>query len=335
MQRRSASRWATDAVALVAASGVVVAPTTVPLPGLHRLAIQLTSSAADITIDFVRHAQSVDNAEDILGTTPPGAPLTELGQQQAGAVAPLIQAAFPNGIDAIYTSELIRTQETAQPLVDLLGISPQALSGLDEVNAGFLEGASLNTFTQIAYVLPQLMWVLGLYFVPMLGSSIDPNGMAFQDRVSDAVQGIYHATTADPDQPTTSVAFSSAGAIAAWTLMNVKNPDFGLALNDLIESHAPVPNAGQVVIEGSPQDGWTLVSWNGTEVIQDPDLLTSLFVGFRNLITAPQMALWHLWEDLFGGGSMGDDVLGGLAGGLNDGTAAAEVSLSLTDLLAS
>ena len=214
-----------------------------------------------------------------------------------------------------------------------------------------LEGAPLTPFSEISYVLPQVMWVLGLYFVPMLGSTVDPNGMAFQDRVDEAVQTIYNATadSADPNHPMTDVAFASAGIIAAWTLMNVKNPDFALALNGLIDAHAPLPNTGQVVIEGNPQDGWTLVSWNGTDVPAKPDMLTSLFVDFRNLITAPQMALWHLWEAVVGADSTAvtnpmptgfDDVLTGITGALNDGpatavAAASDVPGSLADLLSS
>lgn len=331
-------RWVRGIVALVEASVVAVTPLTVPLPGVHRLDIQLISGTEDITIDFVRHGQSVDNAENILGTTPPGVALTNLGQQQADQVASLIHAAFPTGIDEIYSSGLVRTQETAQPLMDLFGMNTRILPGLDEINAGMLEGAPLNTLTEMAYVLPTVMWILGLYFVPMLGSIADPNGMAFQDSVSAAVQTIYNTTVADPNhQPMIDVVFSSAGTIAAWTLMNVKNPDVAVAIKDLIDMHAPLPNTGQVVIEGNPQDGWTLVSWDGTAVPQDPGLLTSLFLGFRDLITAPQMALWNLWEAVLGGQSTPvtnpmpagfEDVLAEISGALNGGAAAAGAAVS-------
>lgn len=329
MGQFDARPWITAGVALVAAGAITVTPVAVKLPETHLVDIQLVAGEADITIDFVRHGQSVDNVEGILGTLPPGAPLTAEGVQQAQDVAPLIQAAFPNGIDAIYASELIRTQETAQPLANLLGMNINILPGLNEINAGWLEGSQLNTFTELGYFLPVLSWILGLYFVPMLGSTVNPNGMAFEDRVSDAVQTIYNATVTDPDNPTTDVAFSHAGTIAAWTLMNVKNPDFGLALSELIDTHEPLPNTGQVVIEGNPDDGWTLVSWNGHEV-GPADLGTELFLAFRNLITAPQMALWHLCESIFGPDSATTDpallqfpqaAVDSIAGALLDGGA--------------
>jgi hypothetical protein len=61
-----------------------------------------------------------------------------------------------------------------------------------------------------------------------------------------------------------------------------------------------LPNTGQVVIDGSPGD-WTLVSYNGVEVPQDPSLGTELFVDFRNLIEAPQFAGYDIYEALLTG----------------------------------
>jgi hypothetical protein len=70
----------------------------------------------------------------------------------------------------------------------------------------------------------------------------------------------------------------------------------------------PIPNGAgvgvsiwgltrQVVIQGDPQDGWTLVSWDGTP-IGPANLLTELFVDLRDLITAPQMASYDIWQAL-------------------------------------
>jgi hypothetical protein len=50
------------------------------------------------------------------------------------------------------------------------------------------------------------------------------------------------------------------------------------------------------VIEGNPTNGWTLVSFDGTPVPEDPGLLTELIVDVRNLITAPQTAAYNIFE---------------------------------------
>jgi broad specificity phosphatase PhoE len=321
MQQLVIRPWVTAGVALVGAGVIAATPVTVPLPeplpDVHVPDIQLASDTEDITLDFVRHGQSTDNVNDILGTTPPGAPLTEEGEQQAIAVGHAIYNDGDNDIDGVYASELLRTQQTAWPLDQLLlgtGHSTdipdgpptildpdQILSGLNEVNAGILEGDDLNIFTEIAYILPTVSWILGFYYVPVLGSDVDPTGMAFEDRVNDAVQTIYDNTVSDDDGKLTDAVFSHAGTISAWALMNVKNPDFSVVLDELVNERQPLSNTGQVVVTGNPEDGWTLESWDGQDVPATPDLGTALFVDFRDLITAPQMALWHVWEAVLGG----------------------------------
>jgi hypothetical protein len=136
--------------------------------------------------------------------------------------------------------------------------------------------------------------------VPDVG---DPsvNGVTFDDSFGGAVQTIYDGTASATGTPT-DVAFSSEGAIAVWTLMNVNNPDFSVLLQEVEETEGLLPNTGQVVIEGNPGD-WTLVSYDGTAVPQDPGLGTELFVDFRNLIEAPQFAGYDIYEALLGGSS--------------------------------
>lgn len=303
MQQVATRPWIAGAVALVAAGAVAAGPVGNPVaaPLSIPTAAEILLAAQDITLDLVRHGQSVDNAEDVLGTTPPGAELTAVGQQEAADVAPAIHAALSNGIFGLYASELTRAQDTAQPLADLLNMDVTTLAGLNELNAGWLEGAPLNVFTQVGYVAAPLMWIMGQYWVPQLGSELDGNGAMFNDRVSEAIEAIYGNTVSDPDNPLASVAFTHAGTIAIWTLMNVKNPDFGLVINEVINAGYPVVNTGQVVIEGNPTDGWTLLSWDGHEVSATPDLFTGLFVDWRDLATAPQTAAWHILEAFQGG----------------------------------
>ncbi|CAJ1500995.1 histidine phosphatase family protein [[Mycobacterium] kokjensenii] len=297
--------WTTAAVALLGAGAVAASPVVLPMPGA--VAIDYMLAAENITLDLIRHGQSADNAEGVLGTLPPGAPLTELGAEQAAFLADPDNPqhlADPGFYDGIYASELIRSQLTAAGWLggtDAPDSHVEILAGLNEINAGWFEGKDLDTLTEIAYALPTFLWAMGLYWVPMLGSDIDPNGVAFNDRVTEAIDVIYNHSIADEDNSLSNVAFAHAGTIAIWTLMNVKNPDFGLVLENLLDTHNPLVNTGQVIIEGNPTDGWTLVSWAGQEVAETPDLLTGLFVDWRDLNTAPQIAAWHILEALQGG----------------------------------
>jgi hypothetical protein len=128
------------------------------------------------------------------------------------------------------------------------------------------------------------------------------NGVTFDESFGGAVQTIYGDTVGGAGTSVNDVAFSSEGAIAVWTLMNVNNPDFSVLLQEVEKIEGFLPNTGQVVVEGSPGD-WTLVSYDGTAVPQDPGLGTDLFVDFRNLIEAPQFAGYDIYEALLGGNS--------------------------------
>lgn len=92
---------------------------------------------ADVTITFVRHAESAGNAGGIIDTTVPGPPLTAKGEVQAKDAAVALAAA-PH--DGVYASTMIRTQQTAQPYADDVGRQIVVLPGLREIEAGDLEG---------------------------------------------------------------------------------------------------------------------------------------------------------------------------------------------------
>ncbi len=249
-----------------------------------------------IVLDFVRHGESGDMTA--INTLVPGPDLTATGEQQASDLAIALKH---SGIDEIWASTMVRSQETATPLAEALGLPIHDLAGLNEIDAGIFEGMPVGVgdvpLGGALYLLAPALWTLGLDFVPELGST-DANGIVFDQRVDEAVQTIYAGSSAGD----TDAVFSHEGTIAIWALMNVNNPDFPLALNELFSTGELLPYTGQVVVDGSPGD-WTLVSWDGTPVPQDPGLATDLFVDFRSLIEAPQFAGYDIYEALLGGNS--------------------------------
>jgi broad specificity phosphatase PhoE len=256
-----------------------------------------------IVLDFVRHGESIDNKAGISDTTPPGTGLDPTGEGQATDVAAAIQHEFGTNIAGVFDSEELRTQQTAAPLITELmasGDNPvlKTFDGLNEIPAGSFEGDPTTSLEGILYLLGPLSWAMGDVLVPDVG---DPsvNGVTFDESFGDAVQSIYEGTASATGTPT-DVAFSSEGAIAVWTLMNVNNPDFSVLLQEVEKTGGFLPNTGQVVIEGQPGD-WTLVSYDGTPVSADPGLGTELFVDFRNLIEAPQFAGYDIYEALLTG----------------------------------
>ncbi|MEY8014150.1 PE domain-containing protein [Mycobacterium servetii] len=243
-----------------------------------------------IVIDFVRHGQSIGNALNLIDTGVPGTGLTQLGQQEATAVAHLLAGQGPYA--GIFESQLTRVQETAAPLASLLQVTPQVLPGLNEVNAGLFDGLPQLSPAGLLYLPGPLAWTLGLPLMPMLApGSIDFNGVVFDQGFTNALQTMYATAMANPvhaaNGQITDVAYSSEFAIEVGTLMTVNNPDPLLMLTH------PLANTGMVVMQGDPQSGWTLVSWDGVPV-PPASLPTELFVDVRNVMVAPQFAAFDV-----------------------------------------
>ena len=282
-----------------------------------------------IQIDFVRHGQTNSNASDIIDTAIPGAPLNALGQQQANAIATVLNSQGP--FAGIFESQLIRTQQTALPLETLTGLTAQPLAGLDEINAGIFEGKG-QIPAGLFYIVGPIAWTHGLPIAAMLiPSSTNPNGLAFYQGFNNALETMYDTAMANPvvaaNGQIADVAYSSELAIEVGTLMSVNNPEPLLMLTH------PLPNTGVVVVDGSPAGGWTMESWDGTPV-PPASLPTSLFVDVRNLIAAPQFASYDILQAVLTGNPA--TIVNAVRYGVVEaGTAAIEfpfaVAQSLTD----
>ena len=203
-----------------------------------------TPHPRSITLTFIRHAESQSNAAQVINTDIPGPSLTEEGQGQAEQLAHQLSR---NNFDGVYASDMIRTQQTAEPLAHALGKRVDVLPGLREIEAGWYNNTP-NKRADLTYLLAPADWLNGDLRDAVPGSI---SGEQFNDQFTAAVQKIYDSGNSRP------VAFSHAESIMYWTLMNVKNPKDSLAT-----SHR-LPNLGRVVITGSPAAGWTLVDWDG------------------------------------------------------------------------
>ena len=84
---------------------------------------------------LVRHAESEANLIGSLHCQVPGPPLTELGHQQAKALAGALAA---EDVRAIYASTMTRARQTAAPLADALGLDVRIRDALREADLGDL-----------------------------------------------------------------------------------------------------------------------------------------------------------------------------------------------------
>lgn len=93
---------------------------------------------------LIRHGQSAGNAEGRFGGHGP-TPLSKLGEHQAEVTAKLLAK---EGVTAIYSSDLHRAIQTAEPLSRLTGIPIIPTTAFRERNVGVLEGLTFDESKQ-------------------------------------------------------------------------------------------------------------------------------------------------------------------------------------------
>ncbi len=194
---------------------------------------------------LIRHGQTTSNVMHALDTSAPGADLTELGRTQAAVIPEVLS---DERIDGLYVSNLVRTQQTAQPLADARALTPITRLGIREISAGALEMRSddeaLKEYIEVVFGWPS---------EPDLRVGGAENAHEVLARFDAVVAEAAAAGLRD-------VAMVSHGAVirayAAARATNVA-PDYA--------AHHWLHNTGMVVLEGSRVAGWEMTRW-----IEDP-----------------------------------------------------------------
>ena len=196
---------------------------------------------------FIRHGQTPSNVAGLLDTAVPGPGLTELGERQAAEIPEALQS---TPVDAIYVSTLLRTQLTAQPLADDRGLEPVVLPGTHEIGAGDLQMLSDHHSVRV-YLETAFAWGLGDLTPRMPGGE---DGFEFFARFDESI------ATVAASGVSTAVIVSHGAAIRVWVAGRAINvpPSFA--------GEHDIQNTGVVELDGSPEEGWTLLSWQGTPV---------------------------------------------------------------------
>ena len=134
-------------------------------------------------IYLVRHGQNEDNLEGILNGHR-DRPLTELGREQAHAVA---QKLTDNGIQVVYASPLKRAHETATIIAETLGLDVQVDPDLIERDFGVLTGQPVASILKLPE--EQVLRTEGVnYFLEADGSEDFPTLYMRAQRVLERVR---------------------------------------------------------------------------------------------------------------------------------------------------
>jgi broad specificity phosphatase PhoE len=197
---------------------------------------------------LVRHGQTPSNVAFLLDTATPGPGLTALGEQQAAA---LPEALADEDIEALYASTLIRTQLTAAPLAAARGLDVLVRDGIREISAGDLEMLDGHSEAGRIYMETIFAWSAGDTGLRMPGGESGAEALARYDAV------VAEAARAGAG---TVALVSHGAAIRMWTAARADNVEVGFA------AARPLDNTGVVILEGSPDDGWKALSWEGAVV---------------------------------------------------------------------
>jgi probable phosphoglycerate mutase len=195
-----------------------------------------------VRLFLVRHGQTHANVARQLDTAVPGLDLTDEGRAQARALADRLGG---EDLGAIYTSDLVRSQQTAAPLAELLGLELVVLPGLREIQAGDYE---MSTEWQ-PYIDAVIRWRDDPHHQIPGGDS----GARFMRRYDDAIARIA------ADGHESAVAVSHGAAMRVWC-----STSLGLPADFFDERR--LDNTHVVTMEGDPDTGWRLLAWGDEPV---------------------------------------------------------------------
>ncbi len=199
-------------------------------------------SDGPVRVLLVRHGETSSNLAGLLDTADPGAGLTDLGRHQAEA---LVTRLATETVDAVLSSPLLRTRQTATPLAAARALPAVLDERVREVRAGDLEmrgdPASMRTYLETV-----LAWAGGDLDVRVPGGESGHEAFArFDAALAGAIdRGARHL-----------VVVSHGAMIRSWCAARAGVPFTVFAAH-------PVPNAGIVGLAGRP-GAWTVRSWAG------------------------------------------------------------------------
>ncbi|GAB3078815.1 histidine phosphatase family protein [Intrasporangium mesophilum] len=191
---------------------------------------------------LVRHGQTHANVSRQLDTAVPGLDLTDEGRSQAVMLASRLG---DEDLGAIYTSDLVRTQQTAAPLAEMLGLTMVVLPGLREIQAGDYE---MSTDWK-----PYIDAVVRWRDDPGHAIPGGDSGVGFMTRYEAAIRRI--AT----DGHESAVAVSHGAAMRVWCAATLHLP------SEFFDTRR-VDNTHVVTMEGDPDSGWRLLAWGDEPV---------------------------------------------------------------------
>jgi probable phosphoglycerate mutase len=199
-------------------------------------------------IILVRHGETDWNAEGrIQGHLP--VPLNERGQAQADAVAARLSAV---SFSALYSSDLLRTRQTAEPIAKVSGHRIRTDGRLREWDLGILSGLMRTVAEEIQ---PEAFGIMRNRIV----TDPIPGGESIQARFDRVTQAIQEIATAHSGE--TVVAVSHGGPLGDCYRRAIGAPLESPMKIDLFN--------GAINILGVEEQDWHIESWGAIDHLEE------------------------------------------------------------------
>lgn len=194
-------------------------------------------------LHLVRHGRTPSNVARLLDTAVPGADLDSAGRAQAEQLVERLEGV---ALDAVYASDIVRAQQTAQPLARARGLDVRVLPGLREIQAG--EDEMSPDWRR--YVGALRGWGEGDPTASVPGGE---DAAAFFARFDAAVDEIVAAGHGD------ALLVSHGAALRMWIAARVG----GIDVAEVVARR--LGNATVVTVERTDDGGWRHVEWDEVE----------------------------------------------------------------------
>ncbi|AYD90832.1 histidine phosphatase family protein [Actinomyces sp. 2119] len=202
---------------------------------------------------LVRHGRTIGNVMNALDTGFPGNPLDDVGVAQAADLPGRLEAAGWLGkITTLWVSPILRARQTVAPVEEATGLEAQVRSGLREVLAGDLEMRT-DVRSMRCYKDTTRSWMVGRTAARVPGSPEDgADTFARFDTVITEV-------AAQTPPAATALLVAHGTVLRLWTALAASQ---AAGVDPAWVAHTPMDNTAMSVVEGSPHQGWRLMSWN-------------------------------------------------------------------------
>lgn len=194
---------------------------------------------------LARHGQTAANIMHRLDSRPPGAPLTELGQQQAQTLAGALSAAT---LSAVVSSVATRARQTAEPVASAAAVRLQMRDGLQETDAGALENRSDHE----AHT--EFVRVYGEWHAGNLDERV-PDGESGREVLDRFVPVVRQLRADYLEEGRGTVLLVSHGAAIRLVAAQLAGVDGAFAATYAL------PNTATIVLRPT-RDGWECVEWD-------------------------------------------------------------------------